>query len=149
MGPMRRGRVCYLTHQQVSCIRTKLFRITHYPFFLSFFRFNLFFHAFFFSLSPNHFHQQKHCYGFHQNSTHSTQSENIFLLFQPYLCPFPTHFSYVTSLLATIFFFMLLLTHYYTLFQKPNQILLIPQLYRITLSYLTTISSKTHNFLKS
>jgi len=31
MGPMKRGRVCHLTHQQVSCIRTKLFRINHYP----------------------------------------------------------------------------------------------------------------------
>lgn len=31
MGPMRRGRVCHLTHQQVSCIRMKLFRINHYP----------------------------------------------------------------------------------------------------------------------
>ena len=31
MGTMRRSRVCHLIHQQVSCIRMKLFRINHYP----------------------------------------------------------------------------------------------------------------------
>lgn len=28
------GRGCYLTHQQVSCTRTKVFPIIHYPFFI-------------------------------------------------------------------------------------------------------------------
>ena len=35
------GRGCYLTHQQVSCIRTKVFPIIDYPFFIFIFPFNL------------------------------------------------------------------------------------------------------------